>query len=212
MARHGWVTRAGTLERVRFREATAADAPALAELAARTFPLACPPQLPAADVTAFVAEHLSRERMAGYTADGGHLLVVAEREDAPALLGYGLVILPTGADQDPDDADVAAAVRPRPVAELSKCYVEADYQGSGLAVALTERVLADAAAVQVDGTGLAGVWLGTNRDNRRARAFYRKLGFAVTGQRRFRVGERWERDVVMVRDLTPEPDPEVSPR
>ena len=45
------------------------------------------------------------------------------------------------------------------------------------------------------------VWLGTNGENARAQAFYRKHGFAVAGSRTYVVGGESHDDVVMVRPL-----------
>ena len=47
----------------------------------------------------------------------------------------------------------------------------------------------------------AAMWLGVNRNNERAQRFYRKTGFAVTGTRRFRLGQSYEDDLVMVRPI-----------
>ena len=71
---------------------------------------------------------------------------------------------------------VAAAVRHRPTAELSKLYVHPDQHGGGVASALVERALHAA----VD-EGAVSVWLGVNIHNARANRFYEKSGFAIVG-------------------------------
>ena len=48
--------------RLRVGPATAADAAALAEVAAATFPLACPPTVAAADIAAVIDAKLTEER------------------------------------------------------------------------------------------------------------------------------------------------------
>lgn len=60
------------------RRATAADATALAELAAITFPLACPADSPAEAVEAFIGEHLNPEKFAAYLADPLRTIFVAQ--------------------------------------------------------------------------------------------------------------------------------------
>ncbi|WP_371744655.1 GNAT family N-acetyltransferase [Georgenia sp. TF02-10] len=157
--------------------------------------------MPAADVAAFVADHLTTEHMAAYLADDArYLLHVADAEGE--LVGYTLTVLPRAADEPPAAADVAAAVTARPAAELSKCYLLPPYQGTGLAAALVETAAAAAAATTVAGEPVAVLWLGTNRANRRAQRSYARQGFTVVGTRRFRVGGSLEEDVVMARPLT----------
>ena len=49
--------------------------------------------------------------------------------------------------------------------------------------------------------GAAGIWLGVNQQNGRARAFYERSGFAVVGTKHFTVGTRVEDDYVLERAL-----------
>lgn len=175
------------------RLAVAADAQALADVAAATFPLACPPGLPREDVDAFVEQQLSPDRFGRYLADPSRVLLVEDPGGDAPLAGYTMVVL-----GEPSAEDVAATIRIRPTAELSKCYVREDQQGHGIALALLERSLLAAAE-----HGAAGMWLGTNAANARARRFYERAGFQQVGTRRFKVGGRLEHDVVMERALHP---------
>jgi tRNA (guanine37-N1)-methyltransferase len=182
------------------RPGRAAEAADLADLAAETFPLACPDHLPAADIAAFVGANLSPERFAEYlTQDERYLVLVAELDGTPA--GYTLSVLPRTADEAPYSAEVAAVVDLRPVAELSKIYVREDAHGSGVSQALMDATLAALAGCEVEGRSLTGVWLGTNARNRRARRFYERCGFVRVGERRFHVGGRVEDDAVFLRPL-----------
>lgn len=97
---------------------------------------------------------------------------------------------------EPTDADVAAALRVRPTAELSKVYVHPAAHGSGVAALLVEQTVAEARA-----RGAAGVWLGVNQENARANRFYEKSGFERVGVKRFLVGDRFEDDFVRERPL-----------
>ena len=54
------------------RPAVAGDVPGLSALAGRTFPLACPPGLPASAVEEFIAENLGEESFHGYLTDPGY--------------------------------------------------------------------------------------------------------------------------------------------
>lgn len=166
--------------------AAATDLPELADVAARTFPLACPPSATEDDIAAFIAENLSAQRFADYLADPDRIVLIA-RDDG-RLLGY--VMLIRGA---PVDADVARAVPPRPAIELSKMYVLPERHGAGAAAAL----MAEALTLAHD-TGYRCVWLGVNQQNKRAQRFYAKHGFAVTGTKTFRLGTALEHDYVMV--------------
>ena len=68
------------------RPAQAAEAGALHDLAALTFPLACPPSTTEAAKAAFIEQHLSRAAFERYLADPQRLVLVAERGDE--LVGY----------------------------------------------------------------------------------------------------------------------------
>lgn len=172
------------------RTAQVEDAGTLAELAAVTFPLACPPGSAAADQQAFLAQHLSAERFAGYAADPSRVLLVAD-DATGGLLGYTMLVQGT-----PADPDVLAALTLSPTVELSKCYVRPDHHGSGLSSRLMAATLEAAR-----GTGAAGVWLGVNQINERAQRFYARHGFAVVGTKHFQVGSRVEDDYVLERSL-----------
>jgi len=169
-------------------QAGPADAEALAALAAETFPLACPPGIPPAAIAAFVAEHLSAQRFAGYLDSADHTVLLA-RDDG-AVIGYSLLIR-----GEPADPAVARAVSGRPAMELSKMYVRPDAHGSGVAAALMAAALDRARADQI-----ATVWLGVNQRNTRAQAFYRKSGFTACGERTFTLADHVvEQDYVMAR-------------
>ena len=163
------------------RLATSADAAQLAELAAATFPLACPPSAKPVDIQSFIDTTLSEGRFAEYLADDAKAILVAED-----FSGYTLTVF-----QEPTDEDVVAAITTRPTAELSKCYVRAETHGSGLAAELMTASL-DLARSR----GASSVWLGVNQENVKANRFYEKHGFKNVGTKRFKLGERWEHDFV----------------
>ncbi|TFV56009.1 GNAT family N-acetyltransferase [Mycobacterium sp. PS03-16] len=169
--------------------ATPADLPELADVAARTFPLACPPSATSENIAAFIDENLSRQRFAEYLADPDRVVLVAR--EAGAITGYAMLIRGV-----PDDADVQRAVVPRPALELSKIYVLPDSHGAGAAAALMAEVLTLARD-----TGYRCAWLGVNQQNRRAQRFYAKHGFAISGTKTFRLGAGVEHDYVMVRPV-----------
>jgi ribosomal protein S18 acetylase RimI-like enzyme len=170
--------------------AVAADLTELADVAALTFPLACPAEARPDDIAAFVAANLSADRFADYLADPARAVLVARADDA-RILGYAMTI-----DGVPDDPDVQQAVTLRPAMELSKMYVLPDSHGGAVSAALMRGALEHATA-----TGAAAAWLGVNQQNQRAQRFYGKHGFAVSGTKTFRLGAGVEQDYVMTRAL-----------
>ncbi|MBM7503426.1 GNAT family N-acetyltransferase [Agromyces aurantiacus] len=191
---------------VHIRPAADSDAAALAALAAVTFPLACPPSTTAESISDFIARHLTRDRFAEYLVDPDRTLLVAVADDAHAphwrgeldgtagLVGWSMLVRTEGGE--PADADAAAAVSARPAIELSKMYAHPAAHGQGVAGELMRATLAEASR-----EGMPIVWLGVNEENARAIRFYEKHGFARVGTKRFRLGDRWEHDLVLARPL-----------
>ncbi len=144
-------------------------------MAARTFPLACPPSVTPEIIASFVETNLSAARFAEYLADANRMILTASHEDR--IVGYAMLVRDhTG-----------------PAVELSKMYVLPENHGAGVATALMDAVLS--AAAEWD----AGcVWLGVNQKNQRAQQFYKKCGFTINGTRTFQLGDHIENDFVMV--------------
>jgi ribosomal protein S18 acetylase RimI-like enzyme len=165
------------------------DAHELAAIAARTFPLACPPSTALENIASFIDTNLSATRFAEYLTDPQRAVLTAQQ--GGRIVGYAMLI--RGVD---DDTDVQRAVEIRPAAELSKMYLLPDYHGGGVSTALMELTLATAAE-----WGVRCVWLGVNQGNQRAQRFYTKSGFKINGTRTFQVGARRENDYVMVREI-----------
>jgi ribosomal protein S18 acetylase RimI-like enzyme len=169
--------------------ANEADLPELADLAARTFPLACPPSVTAENIAAFIDENLSQARFRDYLADPDRA-VLAARDDG-RIVGYVMLIRGV-----PDDDDVQKAVTLRPAVELSKIYVLPDCHGAGVSGALMNAALTEAGNLVAK-----SVWLGVNQHNQRAQRFYTKHGFSINGTKTFRLGAGIENDYVMVRPV-----------
>ncbi|MET4224885.1 GNAT family N-acetyltransferase [Oerskovia enterophila] len=191
------------------RLATPDDAERLAALAAITFPLACPPGSDPAAVAEHIRTQLSPARFVAWAQSADHALLLAEttgpasgtgdsstgHDDSASdrrLVGYALLVRGV-----PDDQDIVAVVGDEPTVELSKIYVHPGAQGTGVASDLMRAALDAAPGLVPD----RAVWLGTNGENARAQAFYRKHGFAVAGSRTYVVGGESHDDVVMVRPL-----------
>jgi ribosomal protein S18 acetylase RimI-like enzyme len=168
----------------------AADLPELADVAARTFPLACPPSVTADNIAAFIDENLSETRFHEYLADPDRVVLAAR--DGGRIVGYVMMIRGV-----PGDDGVQRAVALRPSVELSKMYVLPDGHGAGVSAALMTAALEKAGEF-----GAASVWLGVNQRNLRAQRFYAKHGFEISGTKTFRLGAAIENDYVMVRPLS----------
>jgi ribosomal protein S18 acetylase RimI-like enzyme len=150
----------------------------LAAVAARTFPLACPPSMAPENIASFIDATLSAIRFAEYLADPQRAVLTARRNGR--IVGYAMLI--RGLDDES--------------AELSKMYLLPDFHGTGVATTLMEHTLAIAAE-----WGVRSVWLGVNQKNQRAQRFYAKNGFEINGTRTFQVGDGTEDDFVMIRGV-----------
>jgi len=187
------------------RSARTDESAHVAWLAALTFPLACPPGTPVATIAEHVATHLSPSAVRAWVASDRHALLVAvdEGRDAPAdgattPLGYALVSFGEP-DGDEERGVLRAVAGAGPYAELSKIYVHPGVLGGGVAARLLDGAVAAAADLGAAAGVDAPLWLGTNAQNARAQAFYRKHGFEVAGTRTYDVGGARHDDVVMVR-------------
>jgi ribosomal protein S18 acetylase RimI-like enzyme len=167
-----------------------ADLAELTDVAARTFPLACPPSVTPENIVAFIDENLSQARFRDYLADPDRAVLAAR--DGGRIVGYIMLIRGV-----PDDDDVQQAVTLRPAVELSKMYVLPDSHGAGVSAALMAAALQHATELDAK-----CVWLGVNQHNQRAQRFYAKHGFSINGTKTFRLGAGIENDYVMVRPLS----------
>jgi tRNA (guanine37-N1)-methyltransferase len=174
---------------VTVRRAAEADADGLSRLAALTFPLACTPQTPADVMTTYIASRLDPGSFRGLLADPSCTVLLAEEVHDP--VGYAVLVA-----GEPTDPDVARVIRHRPTVEIVRFYVHPDHHGSGTAGLLMEHAVATASA-----TTARGAWLGVSEENARANAFYARHGFEAVGQKRFRIGDVWEDDIVRERAL-----------
>ncbi|MEV6555175.1 GNAT family N-acetyltransferase [Nocardia sp. NPDC051756] len=161
------------------------DAEELSDVAAATFPLACPPEATADDIDIFITEALSGERFGEYLSDPAVTVLKAVAGDE--IVGYAMLI-----EGDPADPAVAAAVGLRPAVEINKMYVMPGHQGTGVSTALMYACLERARE-----GGFAAVWLGVNQENSRAVRFYSKHGFSTVGTKTNTVGNQRHDDYLM---------------
>lgn len=164
------------------RPATPEDAEAIAALAARTFPMACPDHTTARAIATHIATELTADRFREHMASAQLLVVDGDVE------AVGYVMLTT----EPPPIETPW----RDPLELRRIYVDRSEHGSGTASALMRASL-DAAAAG----GHDWIWLGTNEQNQRAIRFYEKFDFRIVGQRTFCVADSVECDYVMARPV-----------
>ncbi len=175
---------------IKIATTTSVDPNELAAVAARTFPLACPPWVPAENITSFIDTQLSAARFAEFLNDPQRAILTAQRDGQ--IVGYAMLIHGIS-----DDTDVQEAVTVRPAAQLNKLYLLPDLHGQGASTTLMDSALAVAAD-----WGVRCVWLGVSQVNVRAQRFYTRCGFETSGTRTFRLGSHRENDYVMVRPVS----------
>jgi ribosomal protein S18 acetylase RimI-like enzyme len=162
------------------------DIPALVDLVAATFPLACPPGTDPADIADHISKQLNQEQISLWQSQPSFDLLVARGDDR--LAGYILL------DHQPLEETPAVAhwltIAPR--SELSKCYVDPAFHGQSVAQALMS-----AAGAVARHRGSLALWLGVNQLNARAIRFYRRCGFSIVGPRVFTVGCQSHHDFIM---------------
>jgi GNAT superfamily N-acetyltransferase len=174
---------------VKIVDAQLADVDRLADLAARLFPLACPPGSDADDIAATIDAMLSPARFVDYLADPERRVRIAVHDEK--FVGYAMFVT-----AEPTDPDVTGSLTVAPTVEVSKMYVDPSAHGTGTAAALMQS--------GVDLTrelGRPAMWLGVNQENDKARRFYEKCGFEVVGTKSFTLGTEVENDFVMQRVL-----------
>lgn len=163
------------------RAARANDAAELAALAERTFRDTFGPHNSGENLSLHCMRTFGATIQAAEIADPRRTTLVADA--GGVLAGYGQLRWAA--------TDCLVAVRP---AEIQRIYVDRPWHGRGVAPALMERLL-DAAR----SGGADRVWLGVWEHNARARAFYRKSGFAEIGDHAFVLGNDVQRDLVVAR-------------
>ena len=171
----------------RLRRATAADAPAVAMVAAASFLETFAGILPGEDIVAHCARNSSIEKFVGWAGEAMSIVTLATHPAGDAPVGYSLLTTPD-LPIAPLDHDI----------ELRRIYALSVTRGTGLGHQLMAHALDDARTL-----GKRRLLLGVLGANERARAFYEREGFVLAGERRFNVGAGWYDDVIYARGLKP---------
>jgi ribosomal protein S18 acetylase RimI-like enzyme len=166
------------------RIATAADAPALAAFAERTFRDTFGPFNKPDDMDAYCAATFAVEQQRRELADPARLTLVLEQE--ARLAAYAQLL----AGPAPE-----CVTGPGPI-EIVRFYVDRSWHGRGFAQALMAEVVAAARR-----RGARTIYLGVWERNVRAIAYYQKEGFRAVGSHPFVLGTKVDTDLLLVRAL-----------
>ena len=166
------------MSEVRFRNATAADLPAIAALYERSFCDTFAHLYAPADLELFLAD-FTAEGWAAEFADPAYAFHVAEAEDG--IVGYAKLGPPS-----------IPVERRGPSIELRQIYFDHGWLGRGLS-----RTLMDWAIAEGRRRGAEELYLTVFTENERARALYRRYGFEEVGPYKFMVGNHADEDIVL---------------
>ncbi|SFP68668.1 GNAT family N-acetyltransferase [Sphingomonas rubra] len=163
---------------IRYRDATAADLPAIDALFRRSFVATFGTLYAPADLATFLAG-FSAAAWADEFAQPGVAIRLAEEEGV--LLGYAKI-----GDQKLPVEPIGAAV------ELRHLYLDVAAQGRGIADALLHWTIETSRA-----RGAGELFLSVFVDNTRAKRFYARRGFEAIGRYEFPVGDHVDQDDLM---------------
>lgn len=174
---------------VTIRLATASDATALSELAAKTFTDTFAEFNSREDMARFLEENFSPQKQAAEIADCDYTVMLAEAQTANGkreLAGYVQMV------RGPAPMSVSGQA---PI-EIKRIYVAKQWHGQRIAQALMDAAIASARSVQA-----RTIWLGVWERNPRAVAFYAKYGFERVGEHVFKLGNDEQTDWLLARPL-----------
>jgi ribosomal protein S18 acetylase RimI-like enzyme len=167
---------------IAYRDLGPDDAAALADLHRRSFVETFAHLYRPEDLEAFLAQ-LTEQGFRAELLDGQHQIRFAESDGEPvAFVKLGPITLPV----EPS----------RPALEFRQLYVLKEWQGAGVAQALSEWAIGQARR-----RGAEELYLSVFTENHRAKAFYRRYGFTYVGPYSFMVGEQADEDEIWKLEL-----------
>lgn len=178
----GWTIRRAVWEDVRH----------LAAFAAALFRQAYEPTHPEPTLSAYLANAFAESRVAQSVADRASTTLLAEAADG-SWLGYA-ALREGGPGEDATTLD--APLSGEAPLEIMRFYVDAAWQGRGVAQALMNACDEEARA-----RGCDVLWLQAWQQAPQALRFYAKSGFVVHGSTTFRFGERADADFILARPV-----------
>lgn len=163
---------------MKIRQATVADAAALAEIAERTFRDTFAAHNTPEDLEAYVASAYSEEKQRRELEHPNGVGLLGETEDGE-LIAY---------------TQMRRVQSPHGEMEIARFYVDGNHHGRGIAQQLMQAAYDTARAL-----GATNIWLGVWERNLRAIAFYEKCGYRDVGSQPFLVGTDLQTDRIMAR-------------
>jgi len=168
------------------RRCTEADAPMLAQLAARLFAEAYGPTHPEPELSRYLTRSFSVDKVREEITDSDVTMFVGEDETRRPL-GYAFLrrtgLLPEGVANSNSY-------------EVVRFYVEAAAQGRGIGAALMERCFDESRR-----RGADMIWLQVWKEAPWAIGFYKRMGFSTVGSAAFYFGDQVGDDHIMSRSL-----------
>ena len=174
---------------ISIRLGVAADAPALAELAAHTFRDTFATENRPEDMALHIARAYGTSQQSNELVDPNITTLLIEVDGQ--LAGYAQL----------RSGEAPECVKGESPIELWRFYIARPWHGRGAAHELMRRV-----EVEAYRRGGRTLWLGVWERNERAKAFYRKTGFVDVGAHVFMVGTDAQTDRILIRFV-----PSVSP-
>ena len=190
------------LEPVKLRHATPDDAPALALVGAATFLEAFTWMLPGADIIAHCAKNHTTDSYHAALTRPNTRITIAETATSQAPVGYAMLADPDLTGFPLQSGDI----------ELKRIYLLSRFRSRRYAPVLDDagepipdlsvgQALMNATIADAQSLGCKRLLLGTNENNQRACAFYRRNGFTEAGTRTFQVGSQCCCDLIFARPL-----------
>ena len=194
---------------ISLRQASAADAAALAALAHRVFHDTFAAQNDPHDMALYLAASFGESLQRAEIEHPQMQTFLAEAhvgDESPRLIGYAQL----------HRSEPPPCVIDRSAIEIKRFYIDHHWHGRGVATRLMETTCAFAAAPAFahagrqtsskspspeSGWSAKTIWLGVWEHNPRAIAFYRKCGFTHVGAHEFLFGNDLQSDWVMVKSL-----------
>jgi ribosomal protein S18 acetylase RimI-like enzyme len=166
---------------LRFREATRADAAAMAQFSQMTFRETFPDMYSEEDLTAHLQSKCSETFFCDALAAGDTILLAHDGNELVGLCKIG-------------DVGVPIAHPPADAQEIHRLYVHRKYQGGGLGRELMKRAL-DTHRLREASLVYLSVW----EDNHRAKSFYFKNDFMPVGRYLYPVGKHLDNEMILAR-------------
>ena len=169
---------------IEVRVAGAGDAALLAELGRATFLEAFARQIEHDSLTAFAGRRFGANQQAAELARPDAMFFIASHDGH--IAGYAKLC----------QSVPPACINDRPVIELERLYLYAEWQGLGIA-----RKLMNACMTEARDRSCGGMWLDVWDQNLRAQAFYQYFSFQFVSERPYVVGNETQRHLLMYRPL-----------